>query len=172
MMLNDLLDLAAKRKAVFYRAATFGVSARISWKEDKRVGVLQFTHGLLQMRESFLKSVCVERAESSGVTSLGRSLPLFHAGEQQDAYPEALLVREVDCTRHLLIVSRQEIRSRAKSAVAEFQIVVTTGSEKFVYLRIARRQIGRRCHIQPHRLETLLYGPHHPRPPPPNRPIP
>src|SRR5260370_26249680 len=98
MMVNDLLNLAAKRKAVFYRAATFGVSARISWKEDKRVGVLQFTHGLLQMRESFLQAVFVERAESSGVTSLGRSLPLFPSGEQPDAYPEALLVPQGACT--------------------------------------------------------------------------
>src|SRR5947207_6155719 len=65
-LLHDFLHLATERHAVFQRAVAFGVSTRISGKEDKYVGAPQLGHGVPQMRETLGQFGLVARAENPG----------------------------------------------------------------------------------------------------------
>src|SRR5256885_4299809 len=156
-LLYDCLHLATERHAVFQRAVAFGVSTRISGKEDKYVGAPQLGHGVPQMRETLGQFGLVARAENPGKVSTQRTVrprPLLHTGEQDDPHAEPLVMRQRDRARHVFVVLRQQVGARAKSGFAEFQIVVATGLEEVVDSGGLRRRIGRKGGVQPDSLET------------------
>src|SRR6266699_666430 len=98
-LLYDFLHLATERHAVFQRAVAFGVSTRISGKEDKYVGAAQLGHGVPQMRETLGQFGLVARAENPGKVSAQRTVrprPLLHTGEQDDPHAEPLVMRQRD----------------------------------------------------------------------------
>ncbi len=77
----------------------FGVSTRISGKEDKYVGISQLGHGMPQMRETLGQFGLIARAENPGKVSpqsTVRPRPLFHTGKQDDPHAEALVMRQRD----------------------------------------------------------------------------
>src|SRR2546430_13914442 len=156
-LLYDFLHLATERHAVFQRAVAFGVSTRISGQEDKYVGAPQLGHGVPQMRETLGQFGLVARAENPGKVSAQstvRPRPLLHTGEQDDPHAEPLVMRQRDRGGHVLVVLWQQVRARAKSGFAEFQVVIAAGFEEVIDSGVLRRRIGRKGGVQPNGLET------------------
>src|SRR5438094_5673703 len=156
-LLYDFLHLATERHAVFQRAVAFGVSTRISGQEDKYVGAPQLGHGVPQMRETLGQFGLVARAENPGEVSAQstvRPRPLLHTGEQDDPHAEPLVMRQRDCGGHVLVVLWQQVRARAKSGFAEFQVVIAAGFEEVIDSGVLRRRIGRKGGVQPNSRET------------------
>src|SRR5438105_1585291 len=79
-LLYDFLHLATERHAVFQRAIAFGVSTRISGKEDKYVGAPQLGHGVPQMRETLTQFGLVAQVENACVIQRATCFPLDHRG--------------------------------------------------------------------------------------------
>src|SRR5205823_5262933 len=99
LLLYHLLHPSAERQAVFQRAVAFGVSTRISWQEDKYVGIPQLGHGVPQTRETLGQFGLVARAENPGKVSpqsTVRPRPLLHTAKQDDPHAEALVMRQRD----------------------------------------------------------------------------